>query len=79
MKCLIYIALFYIAGRAFAVDVARPQRGDFGPVARFNQEILNKWKESWEPRHSDDPVPGLIPDDSDDEDDPYEPKSPKYN
>lgn len=79
MKCLIYIALFYLAGRAFAVDFARPQRGEFGPVARFNQEILNKWKDSWGPRHTEDPVPGLIPDDSDDEDETPEPGTPKYD
>lgn len=78
MKCLIYLTLFYILGLAIAVDFARPQRE---PAARFNGRFLKKWKDPWfEPRQSDEPVPGLVPDDSsDDEDYPEEPGTPRYD
>lgn len=78
MKALIYITLAYIVGLVVAVDFVRPPREAEEPMARFNPGVLGKLRLHF--YQTDEPVPGLEPDDSsDDEDFPEEPGTPKYD
>lgn len=77
MRALIYFTLAYIIGLAVAVDFLRNQGFDNEAIARHNFNPLGKLKGSV---HTDDPVPGLEPDDSSDDDDfPEEPRTPEYD